>query len=102
PRNFSDGGVLETSRMFQAAWAAVFMTPARSPTRGSGFGAVVDIGPAEVVVDDDDDAHPPRDTSPRASEVNRSGRIGANGFFMGGDLQREGRRAFSAFGQFRW
>src|ERR1051325_8528387 len=36
--NCSDGGVVETSRMFHAASAA-FIHPARSPTRGSGLGA---------------------------------------------------------------
>src|SRR6266496_1379827 len=37
-----DGGVVETRRMFQAARAAS-IHPARSPTRGSGLGAVVDM-----------------------------------------------------------
>src|SRR5829696_5378004 len=41
PRNFSFGGVVETSRMFQAAWAASHRPGAR-PTRGSGAGGVVD------------------------------------------------------------
>src|SRR5213593_931481 len=38
----SDGGVVETRRTFQAASAA-FIHPARSPTRGSGLGATVDM-----------------------------------------------------------
>src|SRR5882672_93405 len=42
PANFSDGGVLEATRRFQVASCA-FIIPARSPTRGSGLGAVVDM-----------------------------------------------------------
>src|SRR5712691_914089 len=45
--NCSDGGVVETRRTFHAARAA-FIHPARSPTRGSGLGAVVDMLPFEV------------------------------------------------------
>src|SRR5215218_9782771 len=41
PRNFSDGGVVETKRMFQAAWPAS-QRPGASPTRGSGLGATAD------------------------------------------------------------
>ena len=43
----SDGGVVETNRTFQAASAAL-NHPARSPTRGSGLGAVVDMLPVDV------------------------------------------------------
>lgn len=39
--NFSDGGVFETTRRFHPASAA-FIHPARSPTRGSGLGGVMD------------------------------------------------------------
>src|SRR5258706_7441695 len=45
--NCSDGGVVETRRTFHAARAA-FIHPARSPTRGSGLGAVVDMLPFDV------------------------------------------------------
>ena len=38
----ADGGVVDTRRRFHAASAA-FIQPARSPTRGSGLGAVVDM-----------------------------------------------------------
>ena len=41
PTNFSDGGVVDTIFMFQAACAAVHC-PAASPTRRSGVGAVAD------------------------------------------------------------
>src|SRR5688572_120209 len=41
PRNFSDGGVVDTRRMFQAACPAS-QRPGDSPTRGSGFGAVAE------------------------------------------------------------
>jgi len=40
--NSAGGGVVETFRKFQiASCASIF--PARSPTLGSGFGALVDI-----------------------------------------------------------
>src|SRR5262245_46857068 len=41
PRNFSDGLVFDTMRMFQSASAASHI-PARRPTRGSGLGAAAD------------------------------------------------------------
>ena len=41
PRNFGDGGVVDTRRMFHAAWAAS-QRPGARPTRGSGLGAVAD------------------------------------------------------------
>src|SRR5687768_4482657 len=40
-KNFSEGGVFDTTRRFQAASPA-FIHPARRPTLGSGLGAVVD------------------------------------------------------------
>jgi hypothetical protein len=40
--NFSDGGVAETFRRFQMASAGSHH-PARSPTRGSGLGAAIDM-----------------------------------------------------------
>src|SRR5688572_1703676 len=47
PRNFSDGGVLESSRMFhQASCASI--RPALSVGRGSGFGASAAAKPAGV------------------------------------------------------
>jgi hypothetical protein len=53
-----DGGVLDTSRMFHEACAALNQ-PARKPTRGSGFGARVLVGAGAVAdeeyPDDDDD-----------------------------------------------
>ncbi|PYP76893.1 MAG: hypothetical protein DMD25_09705 [Gemmatimonadetes bacterium] len=58
-----EGGVVETRRMFQAAWAA-FIHPARSPTRGSGLGAVVDILTFEV-------AHAAPDSATMADQANR-------------------------------
>ena len=49
PANFSDGGVVDTRRMFHAASPASHM-PALRPTRGSGFGATADMpGPPGVV-----------------------------------------------------
>src|SRR5258708_18106465 len=45
--NCAEGGVRETTRRFQVASAA-FIHPARSPTRGSGRGAVVDISSFDV------------------------------------------------------
>ena len=43
--NFSDGGVLETSRRFHAATPAS-NHPALRPTRGSGWGAETDMSGA--------------------------------------------------------
>src|SRR5258706_360813 len=42
PANFPCDGLRDTTRMFHVASAALNM-PARSPTRGSGFGATVDM-----------------------------------------------------------
>ncbi len=42
PTNFSDGGVFESTLRFQIASPAS-LNPALRPTRGSGFGATVDI-----------------------------------------------------------
>src|SRR3954471_9551153 len=41
PRTWPVGGVVETMRMFHAAWAAS-QRPALRPTRGSGVGVVAD------------------------------------------------------------
>src|SRR5262245_60044758 len=41
PRNFSDGGVVDTSLRFHAAWPASHR-PGDRPTRGSGLGVVAD------------------------------------------------------------
>src|SRR5687767_397757 len=41
PRNFSDGGVVDTSFRFHAAWPASHW-PGDRPTRGSGLGVVAD------------------------------------------------------------
>src|SRR5438034_10296722 len=60
PANFSDGRVFETTRRFQVASPA-FISPARSPTRRSGLGAVVDISSFAV-------AHAARDSARVASE----------------------------------
>src|SRR4051812_21189476 len=45
PTNFSDGGVADRTRRFHTASPAS-LTPARSPTRGSGLGACADIAAA--------------------------------------------------------
>src|SRR5207247_11011798 len=58
-----EGGGVETRRMFQAAWAA-FIQPARSPTRGSGLGAVMDILTFDV-------AHAAADSATMANKANR-------------------------------
>src|SRR6185503_16887156 len=70
--NAADGFVVETSRMFHAASAAL-KTPGLSPTRGSGLGALADlsgvgamVGPAPVV--EVEVAHAPRAINPIASE----------------------------------
>src|SRR5690348_7410938 len=47
--NFSDAGVVETSRMFQAAVAA-FQSPGARPTRGSGLGALTDMSGVGAVL----------------------------------------------------
>ena len=62
PANFSEGGVVDTRRMFQAAWPASHM-PALRPTRGSGFGATADMPPPDVV----EDWRTPRGTAGRAA-----------------------------------
>src|SRR5688500_16811263 len=62
-RNFSDGFVVEISRMFQFATPASNQ-PGLRPTRGSGLGAVTDIiadGSDEGSLSEDDEgavAHP--------------------------------------------
>ncbi len=58
-----EGGVVDTRRMFQAACAA-FIHPARSPTRGSGLGAVVDMLTFEV-------AHAATDSAAMADQATR-------------------------------
>src|SRR4029078_1794263 len=74
-RKAADGFVVETRRMFHAASAAL-NTPALSPTRGSGLGALADMsgvgaiaGPVPVELEV---AHAPRAINPIASE--RGGR----------------------------
>src|SRR5207244_12333506 len=67
PRNFSEGGVFESTRRFHVASAA-FIKPARSPTRGSGLGAAADMPPGE----EDALAHAAADTSATASDNLRS------------------------------
>lgn len=49
PANCADGGVWERSWRFQDASPAL-NRPALSPTRGSGFGAAVDIDAVDAVV----------------------------------------------------
>src|SRR5688500_16545943 len=83
PRNFGAAGVFETSRMFQAASAAgtrmmplrvVSSTPARSPTRGSGFGGDIDMsGVGEPPADDEDVAQAATDSTPIAIDAVISG-----------------------------
>jgi hypothetical protein len=74
PANRSEGRVSETTRMFQVASAAL-NSPARRPTRGSGFGAAVDMAlagdgalPLEAAEDETVEAHAAADNSPTASE----------------------------------
>src|SRR6478752_1710781 len=71
-RKAADGFVVETSRMFHAASAAL-NTPGLSPTRGSGLGALADMsgvgaGPRLVPIVELEVAHAPRAISPNASE----------------------------------
>src|SRR5215216_6427775 len=122
PRNFSDGRVDETSRMFQDAWAASHM-PALRPTRGSGLGMVADVitsGPL-LLPDpemDVDFAHDATAIAPTASDSTyRTFGAGDIEFSSEGTergegacqrniivraLRREARRASSASGRFRW
>src|SRR5689334_21911772 len=60
--NASDGGCFATTVRFQVASPASIQ-PARSPTRGSGLGAEVDMSGAELAEDDDIDAHADADRS---------------------------------------
>src|SRR6058998_1947617 len=69
PTNFSDGGVFDTSRRFQAAWPAS-ISPARSPTRGSLPGAGPDRRSPPLL---DDEAHAARENTAIASARERSG-----------------------------
>src|SRR5688500_18480932 len=70
PTNFSDGGVVETLRMFHAASAAS-MRPARRPMRGSGLGGSADIvagaAPASAV-DVDEEAQAAAESAASASD----------------------------------
>src|SRR3954463_16077039 len=73
PAKLAGGGVLERTRRFHDASPA-FIRPARSPTRGSGLGAAVDMdmSPAAEEPFAPDDvvaaAHAPVDASARASD----------------------------------
>ena len=73
PTNSFDGGVCETTRRFQVASPA-FMSPAWRPTRGSGFGAVVDMstGAGAPPLVEVEWAHADATSSPAASESDRS------------------------------
>src|SRR3989442_8296550 len=87
PKNFSGGGVFETTRMFQEASAA-FISPARRPTRGSGLGATVDM------LAPPDDAHAVRAHKHRVRTTR----------FMVDSREKNGRgvaRASSAFARSR-
>src|SRR3954447_18458623 len=69
--NCSDGGVLDTTRRFHTASPASIF-PARSPTLGSGLGAVVDLlvageGVPERVLEVDFE-HAANETRPRARD----------------------------------
>src|SRR5919112_191240 len=66
--NLSEGRVVETSRRFQIASPASHQ-PARSPMRGSGLGADIDMLAAgeDVVPDDGAVAHAEVDSSPATS-----------------------------------
>src|SRR4029450_13538375 len=65
----SEGGVLETSLRFQAAVPAS-VSPALSPTRGSGLGAVVDMPALEA--DEEEPAHAERVTRASVSTAQSS------------------------------
>src|SRR6266705_1541362 len=94
PANFSEGWVLESTRRFQCASAAV-IRPARSPTRGSGLGAVVDMSSLEV-------AHAARASAAIANDTERTVILeGMWGIPMRG-VGTTRPRAFSACGRFRW
>src|SRR5262245_40751033 len=65
PRNFSDGGVFDTTRRFHAASAAS-IRPAPKPTRGSGDGGEVEspaCGGVEPCADNVDGATAESDSS---------------------------------------
>ena len=76
-RKSFDGRVFDTRRRFHAASRASNQ-PGLSPTRGSGFGLVVEtvvFGPGAEPADDDDvdDAHAAADAAARATERNEMG-----------------------------
>src|ERR1041385_5609519 len=116
PTNFSDGGVLDTSRRFHAAWPAS-MSPALSPTRGSLPGAGADSRPPPLL----DEAHAARENTAIASESERKGpravtadsmadscegmrargRLRDDGLLMGCAPRARGGRASAACGRFR-
>src|SRR5438093_13084312 len=79
---FSDGGVLDTSRRFQAASPALNQ-PAFSPTRGSGRGAAADMSRfgdgAAPAGDDEDLAHAARDSAASAKDREPSEMAGREG-----------------------
>src|SRR4051794_26358331 len=92
PRNWFDGGVFDTRRIFHVASAArevirpvaVSRDPARSPTRGSGRGGVVDMlgaGDGPALTDDVDDEHALAVTNTAAIETNSAelGRAASGG-----------------------
>src|SRR5689334_15533004 len=71
-RNAADGLVVDTSRMFHAASAAL-NTPGLSPTRGSGLGALADMSGVGAILEpmlvvELEVAHAPRAINPIASE----------------------------------
>src|SRR5712692_4904538 len=77
PTNFSDGGVFDTTRIFQDASPAS-MSPARRPTRGSGVGATVDM-----LAPPPDDAHAARDANPSVTAADRQEAENCTASFMG-------------------
>src|SRR5215813_12078881 len=72
PAKCSEGGVFETSLRFQAAVPAS-VSPALSPTRGSGLGAVVDMAPGDAAEDEDEEpAQAERETRPTRTADSRA------------------------------
>src|SRR5690348_17083015 len=93
PANFSGGGVSETTRRFQDASPA-FMNPGFKPTRGSGFGATVDMfAPPE-------DAHAAREHSPTVSPNNAVNLIGVSPPSLAGRLEEQRGQHFLHAGDF--
>src|SRR5439155_5104919 len=99
--NFSDGGVLDTRRRFQAAVPAL-NHPAPRPTRGSGSGFDTDMsGAGEAIAPDEDDdvAHAATEISATASSERGERQ---QGLVMGCVLRKTARRAWCSCGRSRW